>query len=106
VTQGTERTKAPGGSEGAARRRSKDDYAARQVAHRTLLSIPAVARQLDVSRFTVYRLIEAGELTPIVISERSSRIRQSDIDSYVERQAAHAAGRAKLEALLDNEAAS
>jgi excisionase family DNA binding protein len=52
-----------------------------------LLSIQAVADRLAVSRATVYRLIQAGELMPLRVMSRA-RFRPEDVEAYLARQAA------------------
>lgn len=50
-----------------------------------LLTAGEVAEMLRVSTMTVYRLIRAGEL-PAVRVGRSYRVRQGDLDGYLEDQ--------------------
>ena len=50
-----------------------------------LLTINDVARQLAISRDSVYRLIRSGSLCPIRVGERI-RFRQEEIDAYLERR--------------------
>lgn len=50
-----------------------------------LLTAGEVADLLRVSTMTVYRLIRAGEL-PAVRVGRSYRVRQVDLDAYLEAQ--------------------
>jgi excisionase family DNA binding protein len=50
------------------------------------LSIQAVADRLAVSRATIYRLVHAGELSPIRVMS-SPRFRPEDVEAYLERQA-------------------
>ena len=42
-----------------------------------------VADLLGVSKMTIYRLVENGDLPAIIIGKRTIRIRQSDIDKYL-----------------------
>ena len=42
-----------------------------------------VAARLNVSAQTVARLAESGELAEVRLSERSPRIRASDVDAYL-----------------------
>lgn len=58
-----------------------------------LLSIPQVAERLDCSRWHVYALIRAGQLTPRDISlppadggprRPKTRIADTDVDAYIE----------------------
>ena len=48
-----------------------------------LLTPNEVAEQLRVSTMTVYRLIKSGELPAARIS-KSFRIREADVDAYLE----------------------
>jgi excisionase family DNA binding protein len=48
-----------------------------------LLTPSEVAEQLRVSTMTVYRLIKSGELPAARIS-KSFRIREADVDAYLE----------------------
>lgn len=50
-----------------------------------LLTAAEVADQLRVSTMTIYRLIRSGEL-PAVRVGRNYRVRQSDLDVYLEQQ--------------------
>jgi excisionase family DNA binding protein len=49
-----------------------------------LLQVNDVAGQLAISRDSVYRLVRSGELPSFRVGERL-RFRQTDVDSYVER---------------------
>jgi excisionase family DNA binding protein len=49
-----------------------------------LMTVRGVTDVLGVSRQTVYRLIRAGELVPIRVSQ-SPRFRPADIEAYLER---------------------
>lgn len=58
----------------------------------TLLKIPEAAVRLGVSRATVYRLIEAGELSTVTIKTERSKVRagvtripSGTIDTYISR---------------------
>lgn len=58
----------------------------------TLLKIPEAAVRLGVSRATVYRLIEAGELSTVTIKTERSKVRagvtripSGAIDAYISR---------------------
>lgn len=54
-----------------------------------LLRIDEAGRELRVSRATVYRLIAAGELTPIHVGRnRSARIERADLAAYIARNKA------------------
>jgi excisionase family DNA binding protein len=50
-----------------------------------LLTVAEVAEMLRVSTMTVYRLIRSGEI-PAVRIGRSYRIREPDLESYIESQ--------------------
>ncbi len=47
------------------------------------LTVQEVAEQLRVSSMTVYRLIKSGEI-PAVRVGRSFRVREADVDRYLE----------------------
>lgn len=51
-----------------------------------LLTVDEVGNTLALSRATVYRLIEAGELVPIHVGPRSPRFRPEDVEAFVERK--------------------
>jgi excisionase family DNA binding protein len=55
-----------------------------------LLTLTQVAERLQVSRWTVYQLIWAGELHSVHIG-RCHRVRARDVDAYVENLGAGAA---------------
>lgn len=46
-------------------------------------TVSYVADLLGVSKMTIYRLVENGDLPAIVIGKRTIRIRQSEIDNYI-----------------------
>jgi len=48
----------------------------------SFVTVSEVARQLRVSKMTVYRLISSGEL-PAVRIGKSYRIREEDVDAYL-----------------------
>lgn len=50
-----------------------------------LLTVASVCELLDVSRQTLYRLVQRGELIPIRVS-RSPRFVQEDVRRYVDGQ--------------------
>lgn len=50
-----------------------------------LLTVAEVAELLRVSTMTVYRLIRSGEL-PAVRVGRNYRVRQRDLDGYLQEQ--------------------
>ena len=49
-----------------------------------LLTLTQVAERLQVSRWTVYQLIWAGELCSVHIG-RCHRVRARDVDAYIDR---------------------
>lgn len=51
-----------------------------------LLSVPAVARELSMSRRTVYRLIETGELPAIRLTAGTTRIAYADLLAFIEQR--------------------
>ncbi len=55
-----------------------------------LLTLAQVAEHLQVSRWTVYQLIWAGELHSVHIG-RCHRVRAKDVDAYIENLGADAA---------------
>lgn len=54
-----------------------------------LLRPHIVARMLDVSRNTVYRLIKTGELNSIRTTPHNIRIYRSSVDEYLKRLNPH-----------------
>lgn len=50
-----------------------------------LVSLPAAAAKLDVSLRSLYRLMSQSEIAPPVKLGRSSKLFQSDLDSYLQR---------------------
>ena len=54
----------------------------------SLLSTPEVASYLNVSRLTVYRLIERG-LLPVYKVARRLRFRLNDVDAYLASARTH-----------------
>lgn len=48
------------------------------------LTVGEVADILYVSKMTVYRMIENGDLPAAVINNRSYRVKRGDLDSYIE----------------------
>lgn len=52
-----------------------------------LLTVNDVARLLSVSRDTVYKLVNAGDLRAVRVSERL-RFRPEDVEHYLERDGA------------------
>lgn len=49
----------------------------------TFLSVADVAGVLYVSKMTVYRMIENGDLPALKINNRTFRVRQDDLDAYI-----------------------
>ena len=58
-----------------------------QYANSQFLTVGEVARVLRVSNMTVYRLIRAGELRAARVG-RGYRIRESEVDAYLDREVA------------------
>lgn len=58
---------------------------ARQHSRARFLTVAEVAELLRVSTMTVYRLIKSGEL-PAARIGKSYRVREDDIDAYLEAQ--------------------
>lgn len=56
--------------------------------HEELLTLQQVGEVLQVSRRTVERMIERGELTAIRIGPRLIRIRRADLNAYIQMCAA------------------
>lgn len=50
-----------------------------------LVSLSAAATKLDVSLRSLYRLMAQREIAPPVKVGRSSKLFQSDVDSYLQR---------------------
>lgn len=51
-----------------------------------LLKVSQVALWLNVHKDTVYRLIKAGALTSVQVSERGTRISKASVSSYLASQ--------------------
>lgn len=49
-----------------------------------MLSVQHAADYCDVSKWTIYRLVNAGELRAMKVGDQM-RIAQSDLDDYIER---------------------
>ena len=49
-----------------------------------LFSVSELGRHLGVSRWTVYRLVNKGELRAVRVGERL-RFRPADVDAYLDR---------------------
>jgi excisionase family DNA binding protein len=52
-----------------------------------LLSVNELARHLGISKWTVYRLVHAGEIRAVRVGERL-RFRPGDIERYLEKEPA------------------
>lgn len=58
----------------------------------TLLTIPEVARELRVSRATVYRYFATGELKRVRLGTKGHfRVERSEVDAFIERNRHEAA---------------
>ncbi|MCU4184011.1 helix-turn-helix domain-containing protein [Acidiferrimicrobium sp. IK] len=68
-----------------------------------LLTTAETCNQLRVSRMTLWRLTQAGHVTPIRISARANRYRQTEIDAYLEQQPDDAATIAQALALISQQ---
>ena len=53
--------------------------------HEPLLTTAEVARQLRVSRATVYRLIQSGRLRASRVSPRTTRVHREDVAELLRR---------------------
>jgi excisionase family DNA binding protein len=60
----------------------------RQLSTGVLLTVSEVAAAMRVSNMTVYRLIKLGQL-PAVRVGKSYRIRQSELDAFLESRSVH-----------------
>lgn len=73
---------------GTARRASKNEHRRRERQQlddpRPLMSVATAAEYLDVSRWTVYRLIATGQLKHVVVGE-TIKVLPADIDDYLGR---------------------
>ncbi|MEO3811452.1 helix-turn-helix domain-containing protein [Sphaerisporangium sp. B11E5] len=56
-----------------------------------LLTVPQVMAALQVSRWTLYQLMNSGELDSIVVGVRCRRIPESALDDYLARLCEEAA---------------
>lgn len=59
-----------------------------------LLTIPEAADLLHISERTVYRLIERGELPPLIKIGRASRIRLKEVLAFIARKGHRSTGEA------------
>ena len=58
---------------------------------RRRLDVPQTAQRLQVSRRTVYRLIDSGELLAVKMgTERSTQVLESSIEDYEKKKAQEA----------------
>jgi excisionase family DNA binding protein len=71
-------------SGGIVSRGSRGGWSGRQAGDR-LLTVAEVAATMRVSNMTVYRLIKASELPAIRVG-KNYRIRESDMDRYLEQR--------------------
>jgi excisionase family DNA binding protein len=53
-----------------------------------LHSIKRVAQMIDVSRTTIFRLIQRRELTAVHLSSRCTRVVAASVDDYIARRSA------------------
>jgi excisionase family DNA binding protein len=89
MPEGTRGTRAP--QTGTARRTSKMESRRRAAQsardrsgdERPLMSAEAAARYMDCSRWTIYRLVESGQLKAHTVGARL-KIRPADIDRYLD----------------------
>ena len=89
MTQGTPPTNRAERRAGTARRTANAQSKARRTG--PALSVEHAGDYLDVSRHTVYRMIERGELVAFTVAgHHALRIAQSDLDEYIARRAAAA----------------
>ncbi|MGH2636100.1 MAG: helix-turn-helix domain-containing protein [Actinomycetota bacterium] len=65
--------------------RSRGGWTAGRQAGDRLLTVAEVAATMRVSNMTVYRLIKSGELPAIRVG-KNYRIRESDMDRYLEQR--------------------
>jgi excisionase family DNA binding protein len=91
-TPGTAPTsKEPARKSGTARQASRAAYEQRQRAEladpRPLMGVDDTARYLDVSRWTVYRLVNDGGLKTVTVG-KTMKFRPADIDAYLDRDVA------------------
>jgi excisionase family DNA binding protein len=90
-TKGTPARKETARKSGTARQASRAAYEKRQTAEladpRPLMGIDGVARYLDVSRWTVYRLINDGDLKTVTVG-KTMKVRPADVDAYLNRDVA------------------
>jgi excisionase family DNA binding protein len=57
-----------------------------------LLTVAEVAATMRVSNMTVYRLIKSGDLAAVRVG-KSYRIRESDVQRYLDERSVHVEGR-------------
>ena len=51
-----------------------------------MLTVQETARVLGISIYTVYRLIDSGELSAVKISQRKTVIKAEEIERYINRK--------------------
>ena len=71
------------GQRSAAQNDKKDKKTPTKKTGDPMRTVGYVADLLGVSKMTIYRLVENGDLPAIIIGKRTIRIRQSDIDKYL-----------------------
>jgi excisionase family DNA binding protein len=71
-------------------RGSRKGWTGRQAGDR-LLTVAEVAATMRVSNMTVYRLIKTGELPALRVG-KNYRIRESDVDAYLENRSVQVEG--------------
>jgi excisionase family DNA binding protein len=52
-----------------------------------LLTVKEAAAALRISRATMYRLIDAGEVRRVRVTERCVRVKRLEVERYLERRA-------------------
>ena len=53
------------------------------VSERTWLTVPELAKELNIARSRAYELIAAGELPAVRIGERSIRVNRHELESFL-----------------------
>jgi excisionase family DNA binding protein len=56
-----------------------------------LLTMEEAARQLAVSRWTVFRLVKQRQLVSILVASRCRRVTASSVEAYINRRLEEAA---------------
>lgn len=52
----------------------------------SMLTVPQAAQELQVSRFTIYRLINNRELQAVKVGPRSTRITAEDLEKFKDQR--------------------